>query len=64
MDKTGNLSLIGTTVNEYGGEKALDQTLNHLYYPTSIYDNCRNGSHDRCRVLLCLSHLVLLFLGP
>jgi chitinase len=43
MDKTGNSSLITSTVKKYGGVSALDQTLNNLNYPTSIYDNVRAG---------------------
>lgn len=43
MDKAGSSSLIGTTVNVYGGQNALDKTLNHLHYPTSIYGNLRKG---------------------
>ncbi|OKL60970.1 Endochitinase B1 [Talaromyces atroroseus] len=43
MDKNGTSSLINATVRQYGGESALDQTLNNLNYPTSIYDNLRAG---------------------
>ncbi|PCH03070.1 Peptidoglycan-binding Lysin subgroup [Penicillium occitanis (nom. inval.)] len=43
QDKTDDSSLIGTTVNTYGGQSALDQTLNHLNYSTSVYDNLRAG---------------------
>lgn len=43
MDTSDTSSLISTTVEAYGGEDALDQSLNHLNYPTSIYDNLRSG---------------------
>lgn len=43
MDKTGDESLIGTTVKTFGGANGLDKSENHLSYPTSTYDNLRNG---------------------
>lgn len=42
MDGSGEESLIGTTVEAFG-EGMLDSSLNHLEYPTSSYDNLRNG---------------------
>ncbi|KAH8690227.1 putative glycosyl hydrolase, family 18 [Talaromyces proteolyticus] len=46
MDKTGISSLISAVVEKYGGEGALDQSLNNLNYPTSIYDNLRAGASE------------------
>jgi chitinase len=43
QDKTDDASLIGTTVNTYGGQSILDQTLNHLNYSTSVYHNLSAG---------------------
>lgn len=43
QDKTDDSSLIGSTVETYGGQNAIDQTLNHLNYSTSVYDNLRAG---------------------
>ncbi|KAL3705817.1 hypothetical protein TMatcc_006826 [Talaromyces marneffei ATCC 18224] len=43
QDRTDDSSLIGTTVDTYGGQSTLDQTLNHLNYSTSVYDNLRAG---------------------
>lgn len=46
MDRNDSLSLIGTTISRFGGVGSLDQTLNNLHYPTSIYANLRNGFSD------------------
>jgi chitinase len=43
MDKTGISSLISTAAKKFGGASALDQSLNNLNYPTSVYDNLRAG---------------------
>ncbi|KAI0300095.1 glycosyl hydrolases family 18-domain-containing protein [Multifurca ochricompacta] len=39
-DKTGSNSLVGTTAGVYG---SLDQTLNHINYPNSKWDNIRSN---------------------
>ncbi|KAF9531136.1 glycoside hydrolase superfamily [Crepidotus variabilis] len=39
-DKVGSASLVGTVASNLGG---LDQTLNHLYFPNSKWDNIRNN---------------------
>jgi chitinase len=46
MDKSGDESLIGTTVKAYGGSGGLDKSENHLNYPESVYDNLREGMPD------------------
>ena len=46
QDRTDNLSLISTTVNQYGGCAALDQSENNLNYPTSVYENLKAGFPD------------------
>jgi len=43
MDRNDTLSLIDTTVSRFGGREYLDQSLNNLNYPTSIYANLRDG---------------------
>ena len=43
MDKSGVDSLIGTTINTFGGVKGLEKSLNHLKYPESKYDNLKRG---------------------
>jgi chitinase len=43
MDKSGDESLISSTVQGFGGVNGLDKSPNHLNYPTSIYNNLRNG---------------------
>lgn len=43
MDRNDTLSLIDTTVSRFGGPGYLDQSLNNLNYPTSIYANLRDG---------------------
>jgi chitinase len=43
MDRTSNGSLITAAVNTLGGVDALDKSLNHLIYPTSMYENLRAG---------------------
>lgn len=40
QDKSGEDSLIAATVGEFG---ALEGSLNNLDYPTSVYENLRNG---------------------
>ncbi|PYH89677.1 endochitinase 1 [Aspergillus ellipticus CBS 707.79] len=42
-DKVGEASLVGTVVNAFGGEIALDCEDNQLDYPISKYDNLRKG---------------------
>ncbi|KAH9173832.1 glycoside hydrolase family 18 protein [Lactarius sanguifluus] len=39
-DKVGSGSLVGTTAGVYA---SLDQTLNHIHYPTSKWDNIRSN---------------------
>lgn len=36
-------SLVCTASRALGGPAALEQTENHLFFPTSQYDNVRNG---------------------
>lgn len=43
MDRNDDLSIIGTTVSQFGGAVSLDQSLNNLNYPTSIYANLKDG---------------------
>ncbi|KAF7715638.1 Chitinase [Penicillium ucsense] len=43
QDRNDSLSLISATVKQYGGFEALDQSLNNLDYPTSVYENLRAG---------------------
>ncbi len=47
MDKSGDESLIGTTVKTYGGSGGLEKSENHLNYPDSMYDNLREGMPDQ-----------------
>ncbi|KAH9908933.1 glycoside hydrolase superfamily [Xylariomycetidae sp. FL2044] len=41
-DKTGEQSLVNTMAKNLG-DRRLDETLNNLHYPTSVYDNIRSG---------------------
>ncbi|KAK2630617.1 hypothetical protein QTJ16_001437 [Diplocarpon rosae] len=43
QDRQDSDSLIKTVVKSFGGEKRLEQSLNHLDYPTSKYENLRHG---------------------
>ncbi|KAG6002303.1 hypothetical protein E4U21_003254 [Claviceps maximensis] len=43
QDRTDSSSLISATVKAYGGPAALEQRQNNLHYPSSQYDNIRNG---------------------
>lgn len=43
MDRNDTKSLISITVSQFGGAEYLEQSLNNLNYPTSIYTNLRDG---------------------
>ncbi|QUC17248.1 uncharacterized protein UV8b_01489 [Ustilaginoidea virens] len=43
QDRTDDLSLVKTTIDEYGGLGALEKSPNNLKYPNSKYDNLRLG---------------------
>jgi chitinase len=43
QDKNGTESLVGNTIEVFGGGEGLEGSVNHLSFPRSRYENLRNG---------------------